>query len=229
MSNGPFSIKNDADDILYSLSILYAQVVNPRLFDLTKSGGGGRNRYNNRGGNGRSGGNDRRQFGGGGGDFNRGRNNGYSNGNSGGDFNRNRSDGGSRFSNGVANGNSSGGQRYANGGTRFSNNTDMASNVTNGTSRFASNDTFKQNDFYQGGTKFDRPPVAISSAVAPSNNYQATAYAAKSNGYDKTSNTNTSSSSGGGANYQQHYTNGYGSAQPSNPVYSYPPPSYNAK
>lgn len=201
------------------------QVVNPRLFDLIKSSSNNnsRSRYRNNNSNGRNNqGYDRPRF-----------SNGNSNNNLGNGGNRfggrdrspnSRFDKVSRFSSANDQNSTNGSNRYANGGSRFSNNDNADSNGgsryangrpsrfsdANGSNQKSSSST--SNDFYSSGAKFDRPPPPISSVVAPSSTYQSNGYGGKSNGYDKINSTTTN---GVGSNHQQQFTAGIPFGYPS--------------
>lgn len=173
--------------------------MNPRLFDLSKSGGhgNGRSRYNTRTSNGNfNRGNDRRPAGNNGGDYNnRNRSNGYANGNDN-NYNRdrNRSDGGgSRFSNNDS-------------GNRFASNNSSAGGAT---SRFSNAvvdgsgapPTSNSTRYANGGTRFSNIETTSSTAGNGGSRFSNSATAPSTEG-SRFSNTDTYKSSSQNDFYQ---------------------------
>ncbi|KAJ6643831.1 putative ATP-dependent RNA helicase DDX5, partial [Pseudolycoriella hygida] len=218
------------------------QVINPRLFDMAKSGGFGRSRFNRDRYNNRGGGN-------------YGRGNGYESkdmpmkdnyGNKGNDYNRDnfgrdrdRSDmhssGRSRFSDMPKSDNQP--SRFSNHGDNNSANTGVRSGgrfQNGGGSRFSNNDNRsapsapdsyqnrnKDNFYDQSPAKYNRPPPAINSTVSQSNS----AYPNQSNQYNNYNQQSGDASrppppASNGGNYQ--YGGGFNAPLPS--MYSFPPP-----
>ncbi|XP_031639462.1 ATP-dependent RNA helicase dbp2-like [Contarinia nasturtii] len=223
------------------------QVVNPKLFELSKSNSHGNNRNSRYGGRGNNGGNnfnrgnnDRRQFGNNG---NNNRSNGFNGNDNGFKRDRDRNEnggGGSRFSN------NDGPARFSsnsmNGTSRFSNvNSNGSSNNANTGSRYGKNNDGgmryggASNGIREGGSRFSAPNTQQTSRFSNNDSYNKTSsnndfyqnstskfkqYDNKSNTYDnkpKIPMTNSTNSTGGIA-YPPY--NNYGS----DAMFAYPPP-----
>lgn len=246
-SNHLFCFSSDFNqNVLFSIE--YLQVVNPKLFELSKSSshGNSRSRYNNnnRGNTGannfnRNNNNDRRTFGN---NANANRpNNGYTNNSNDNGFKRDREPGREAVSRFSANESAN---RYpnhssTNGSSRFSSIANSSSSNVNTASRYgtstdtrypSSNNT--ANAVRDSGSRFSATGASRFSnndAYKSNDSYKAPSISEafysnssskfKANGYDNKPKAPTSNSANASMNYQQSY-NGYGSEA----IFSYPPP-----